>query len=124
MNPQEVFDKVVNHLRTQQQKAETRTSNGGVQCQYRTPFGLTCAAGCMFEDGEYHYKMEGETIDRILEQKAKVIVPSSLINRLYEHRSLLRTLQQVHDHHSMDKWEAKFQAVARSYDLTYAPPID
>lgn len=47
MKPQEIFDKVSQHMINQNQFAMY-----GNECQYYTPHGLKCAAGCLLTDDE------------------------------------------------------------------------
>lgn len=48
MTPQQVFDRVVEHLATQ-----GRASRADSVCLYRGPGGISCAAGCLIPDAEY-----------------------------------------------------------------------
>lgn len=56
MNGQEVFDTVLEHLRT---KGVQCMENG--ECSYRDADGLKCAIGALIDDANYHPIMEGGT---------------------------------------------------------------
>jgi hypothetical protein len=85
---QQVFDHVVRHLALQGKRA----MKGGA-CRYRSPEGLSCAAGCCLRDEEYDPRMEGES----LEQTSTATTPGLFPARLQPHLRLLVALQRVHD---------------------------
>ena len=102
---QEVFDQVVNHLREQGCKSETRT---GGMCAYRVVKEgklLMCAAGCLISEKEYKQSFEGKTWSAL-------DVPSA-------HSSLIDQLQYVHDMFYITDWEQRFMQVAKRNDLLY-----
>lgn len=66
MNRQEVFDKVVNHLLTQNQKSIDESS----QCMYRGINGLMCAVGCLIPDEFYNKDLELKAADSIMVKEA------------------------------------------------------
>ena len=123
MNAQEVFDTVVNHLRTQKQPA----INSGDQCRYRhtEPDGtvLRCAVGCLIADDEYLQEMEGTNIDGLLADYLRL--PNGFLReKLRTHYSLLRALQSTHDDVSrLGEWEACFEEIANYFNLKYTPPV-
>lgn len=98
MNEQDVFDTVVRHLSSQGLKS---WDPGMQMCCYRY-HGLRCAVGCLIPDDEYGEWMEGP-IERIMAHLqdpedpcyGKAPVTEALI---LEHRTLLTSLQRVHDH--------------------------
>lgn len=49
MEAQEIFDKVVLHLRKQGRRAQETNEYGVALCRYRTSDGLKCAAGWLFD---------------------------------------------------------------------------
>lgn len=119
MNAQEVFDKVVSHLRGQGRKS--RDSEG---CLYRSNPGnlaesLACAAGALIEDSEYDPRMERLCFKGIL---SKEWCPVSLKKRLESHYDLIWYLQMTHDDYEPERWEARFEIAARRFGLTYAAP--
>ena len=111
MTPQEVFDKVVAHLRAQGCKAENKDT-----CLYRGPGGTKCAAGCLIDDEDYRSSFEGSTFDRALRR-----VPSLQV-KLGEHESLIMALQRVHDRFEVYDWECSFAHTAGLFGLVYTPP--
>ncbi len=58
MTPQEIFDKVVNHLRAQGAKSEMDHPVAGLMCAYRGIQGRMCAVGCLIPDADYLPTME------------------------------------------------------------------
>lgn len=116
MTPQEVFDKVVTHLRKQ-----GRSSRNG-KCLYR--YGdLKCAAGCLIEDEEYRPFMDGDSdtsIGRILHHPD---TPVSMRERLAPHLELISSLQNLHDNRGVPDWENELSDVARDFDLQYTPSV-
>lgn len=64
LTEQQIFDKVVTHLFTQGRKAGfPPLLNGKLICRYRTPEGLSCAAGCLIKDEHYTPSLEGHTVN-------------------------------------------------------------
>lgn len=114
MNSQEVFDKVVNHLR----KQNTKAMNGSM-CSYRGANGTKCAVGCLMEDNEYSPLFEGNDIYRILKRES---IAPSLTQKLLPHLSLLERLQGIHDIDPVCKWEEEFKLTAKHFKLIYSEP--
>jgi len=108
MNEQETFDKVVEHLRKQNELSQR---NG--TCLYRGPNGLKCAAGCLIPDELYEARMEGK------------IVSASILNKVFKDYNidLIGSLQKCHDYTEIEDWEGKFKAIANLYDLVYKEPV-
>lgn len=127
MTGQQVFDKVVNHLRKQGHKAmssqhEDSMRNGVPICAYLDPAtGDRCAAGCLIESDEYRTTYESERFFMILTNPIYG-APRSLVDRLYPHRSLIGSLHDVHDIKEPENWEETLESVADQYGLTYTPP--
>lgn len=129
---QEVFDKVVSHLRTQGKKSMNEDS----ECLYRGPGGLKCAAGCLIEDEEYRKDFEGSIIGSLCLDKRQFL--SSFIERIIggddnldnisSHElyclnlSLVQALQYIHDRSPVEDWEECFSSLAKGYNLSYSPP--
>jgi hypothetical protein len=114
MLAQEIFDTVVNHLRKQGRRALGSDNT----CLYRAPNGDRCAAGCLVRDEEYQPWMEVRSIVSILEDTKS---PSSLKNRLLEHKSLIASLQNIHDAYPVELWENDFVFIAECHKLIYTP---
>ena len=117
MTPQEVFDRVVGHLRKQGKPSIGRY--GG--CKYRSEDGLKCAIGTVIEDSEYSPKMEGHVLFDFLTMGYD-FVPASMKERLEPHASLLTALMQAHDFTAVELWEPKFQGIAKDFKLDYVAP--
>jgi len=121
---QEVFDKVVSHLRAQNAKS---TINSGVGCAYRGENCRKCAIGCLIPDEEYNPKMEGKPLWDLLRldhQSSLGLFPenSKTNEMLREHFSMLDNMQWVHDMEPIRNWENEFKKVAKLHSLIYTPP--
>ncbi len=106
MTPQEIFDKVVNHLRAQGAK-----SMNGDACRYRSSDGMMCAAGCLIPDSEYSSEIEDLNVD-------SVPFFENLSERVLY---LLFKLQGLHDRVDVGDWEPQLRRIAHYADLTYTP---
>lgn len=113
MTKQEVFDKVLAHLRAQGRKA----LDDRRQCMYRAPDGAKCAAGCLISDEQYGPRLEGKSANM-----SKVHAALSASGVPEDAMPVVQELQGIHDSHSPDQWEAEFARLAKEYGLTYAPP--
>ncbi len=101
MTAQEVFDKVVEHLLTQ----NARSCAADQTCAYRGERGLMCAAGCLIPDDQYDESMEG--IDWL-----KLDLSDA-------HRDLIDNLQSVHDGIEVAYWKEHLRDVARDHKLEF-----
>lgn len=111
MTDQELFDKVAAHLRAQNARAVDARGN----CQYRTEDGKRCAAGCLILDEHYAPELEGKCA--LHDDVWPRLRASGVADR---QAALVRALQNVHDHWSVDKWESELAHVAERHNLT--PP--
>lgn len=86
MTNQEIFDKVVNHLLTQNEKAMTK-----FRCQYRTEDGLKCAIGCLIPDEKYRREFDDKAlvVIELMEFLPNIITIKNI--------PLLEDLQYIHD---------------------------
>ena len=130
MTKQEIFDKVLAHLR--QQRVASETASG---CAYRGEQGRTCAVGCLIPDAEYTPEMEGTAIGAILENgtaRFTIYQPSTtprpVLLSLGQHAVLLADLQSAHDRTMPDcwgdtmlAWEQAMAAIAARHKLKYTP---
>lgn len=126
MNSQEVFDKVVTHLRSQNVQAMSHAFGG---CHYRTENNLKCAVGCLIPDGEYRDWFEGYSVIDLLNKITGKILDKAvdkedfpILLSLKKHQSLLASLQTVHDSSATENWENGFQEVALGHKLQYRKP--
>lgn len=121
MNAQEVFDKVVNHLRQQGKKSQGLVSSsrnaGDTFCMYRNPEGLKCAVGALIEEDEYSPSFELHLLCELLRME----LPDSLRERLAGNYNLIVELQEIHDHSSVEYWENAFKRLAEHENLNYTP---
>ena len=104
---QEVFNQVVDHLLTQNQKSYT--SHGG--CLYRGPDNLKCAAGCLISDEEDNPDWEGRGWGVLVEEG---LVPAT-------HCELICALQGIHDSCSVEDWPSFLKALANEKGLSFNP---
>lgn len=93
---QEIFNYVKHHLLTQNKKALFTWSTGCVSCKYRTEYNLKCAVGCLIPKDMYKSEIEGSTVFKV------VNFYNAKVNK--ERVALLRKLQIIHDHVSVEKW--------------------
>jgi hypothetical protein len=110
MNNQEVFTKVVTHLRKQRVKSYAL----GDGCLYRGPNKTSCAVGCLIPDSEYFADLEQEVVRAIIKRHG---IPS-LRNLDIE---LLTSLQIIHDKYEPDRWEEQWYKLAVFNRLTFTP---
>jgi hypothetical protein len=114
---QEAFDVMVNHLRQQNEKAES-----GLECRYRAweegvdvaeDPTLMCALGCLISDETYHEDMEGLVAHELLAKFGRSI--------LGEHSKcdldFLQDMQSVHDNMKVSKWDDGFKEAAKKWNL-------
>lgn len=125
---QEVFDKVVGHLRRQNAKAVCDDS-----CKYRKINAdgtiLRCAAGCLIDDDDYSEEIEGRAVFSCLDDDENLnpmydVTPTKLLikNGYEECLPLIVCLQSCHDNDEIHDWEKKFKSIASMFELTYTSP--
>lgn len=110
MTNQEIFNKVVSHLRAQGIKSKDATG-----CLYRGPNGTKCAAGCLIEDSEYDPEMERQKIDKLLNNLKR----NHPLLRLSDNLPIIYGLQWTHDEMSVEEWEEQFKIIAKTFHLEY-----
>ena len=88
--PQEIYDRVAQHLITQGQRAAY-----GVSCIYHASNGDKCAIGVLISDEAYLPEMEGLTAYSLIRRHGK-----GLPSWFQANIDLLEDLQEVHDHKS------------------------
>ena len=122
LTDQEIFDKVLVHLREQGKRATLEKAG----CAYRGDKGAMCAIGCLIPDHLYDPRIENRTIDSI-NIESGLDVFHDILFRAGLHGDakrylLLSHLQHAHDFalgHSLDVWELEMQRIADQYSLTY-----
>src|SRR5258706_12904217 len=112
---QELFDTVVNHLRTQKQKSYVTISmspEGDIteyQCLYHSPEGFKCSIGCLVPTPFYKLDMEGRDLRSLIHSD---LLPLPLKQEFDKNYNLILGLQNIHDRKPCDKWEANFRMLA------------
>lgn len=111
MNSQEIFDKVAEHLLTQNCRSVKKDALGMYPCVYRTTEGLKCAIGCLIPEELYDPLMEGLPVETLLRGfiELREYVPEV---------SLAKSLQTVHDLHPPEAWRDELKSVAWQYRLS------
>lgn len=109
---QEIFNKVITHLRKQGKPAAE-----GPYCRYRTEDGLKCAVGCLLPDEEYDSKYEGHIVGGLI-----TILPESKTRDLFKRNvDLLDDLQCLHDNANRENFVAdindRAQRIAAEHGL-------
>lgn len=126
---QEMFDKMADHLLTQMEAA---TDNHG-RCFYRytSPYSgkeLKCAVGCLIDDAEYDFAMEG-SIHKLAEYKREKAnegievlgwLDAVNIDKLIDPFIFLYDMQNVHDTLEPKDWKEYLGAIAEKYKLSDA----
>jgi hypothetical protein len=107
--PQQTFDTVVKHLRTQRCRAVNDSGN----CQYRTAENLRCAAGCLIPDELYDPAMESTEPIHPQHLAGQVII------KLGHVFTLVLALQRIHDTYKVAAWENELQRIANRFSLTW-----
>jgi hypothetical protein len=110
MNNQEVFDKVLEHARTQLERA----INEEGQCCYFEESGLKCFIGALIPDEVYEPEMEAVSIYGLVGEYQSM---AELFNGV--NLDLLVLLQQVHDYQTPGLWEQDLRIIAEDFELTY-----
>ena len=107
---QETFDYIVSNLIQQGAPSSTRCSLGMINCLYRHPAGLRCAAGWCITDERYDKSMEGRSVD-------DVFVLSAVKDAGWDF-DVVCSMQALHDNNAGDEpWLPLFLAAARSYAI-------
>jgi hypothetical protein len=101
---QEIFDKISNHLLTQNKRSAV---NGNGVCMYRFE-NLKCAAGCLIPDELYDSKMEFKKVtelDYFKNNFSDIEIP------------LIRQLQDIHDDFEPLEWSLQIKIIAAQWNL-------
>lgn len=120
MNKQEVFNKVANHLLTQNKKS---WSDEIFDCAYKNNEGLKCAIGCLISDENYYPELESCCIDS--EELHKAIIKSGISLKIYKNDIyypggdllFLYELQKIHDNFEPDVWRGKLSKFAEKWEF-------
>lgn len=143
MTEQEIFDKVLNHLR--QQGCQARDST---RCLYRGANGTKCAAGVLIDDEDYDASFEGQQIWSVLRSDTVILNSLGQLNepamakrqnvrrKLAKALDLIAEMQQIHDRYNemrlvvvelgdepfVDYVNRRFRALAKRFNLVYNEP--
>ena len=119
MTPQEIFDKVWDHLNRQGRPA---TGHNGMGCHYRAPDGAACAVGCLVDDET------AKRWDNYVDQSIEDVVDygDDVPHFVRENVVLLKYLQLAHDDPTasdwLTEWRDRMAEIAERHNLT-VPPI-
>lgn len=123
-NLQVIFDRVKNHLLTQNAKSSDPYDVLGDEfvfnCRYRSNNGLKCAIGCLITDKNYHPSLEGFSINN-------PVIYNSLLNALKKSGidcttrmlEMLDALRELHDGMAVSYWEMGLKNIAAEYFLNW-----
>jgi hypothetical protein len=119
---QPLFERVWNHLLTQQERASTNEQS----CAYRGYEGRKCGVGCLIPNELYRPEMEGLSVTHLLAEYPDL----SLLIRggghpgvdYYAQTELLIQFQRIHDVYASRAWESQLRLTAETYGLT-CPPV-
>ena len=120
MERQEMFDKMVTHLRIQ----KIRSVDVSGICRYRLKrtaahAELKCAVGCLIPDDMYERDMDSEGVIRKLFRSYPKV--SELLGG-EANIEFLTDMQFIHDKESNnEKWESLWKELAENYNLIYTP---
>jgi hypothetical protein len=115
MTNQEIFDKVVSHLLTQNARSMRQIQPGKMThevCAYRGQDGTSCAIGCLIPDEIYTPNMEGWNLIHIMGEWPEV---ASLFEG--SDTNFLQSLQSVHDSYLIGQWKQMLREVGHEYRL-------
>lgn len=116
---QEIFNKVSNHLLTQN---ETSYTTNGSSCAYRGNGGMKCAVGVLISDEFYDKNLEHTSVGTGAVDNA--VAKSLGVNSLSDEIVLfLGKLQSIHDHVGISSWKNRLEQLANDYNLKFSPPI-
>lgn len=132
MTTQEIYNKVVDHLLTQ--NAQAKTGNTG-RCMYLHPqTGFKCAVGALIAPETYNEKFEGQGISSLYSPESTYVEKdwallaaldqSGVLSKKEDPKTfntklgLLCTLQNVHDGWEPTAWPSRLERVANTFDLS------
>ncbi len=110
MNTQEAFNKICDHLMTQNSKAVSIQGD----CRYRGEDGKMCAIGCLIPDDVYSSGMEGKNV------RGTLFDGNEPLRRLFADIDfgMLGDCQDVHDQEPLSSWANKLRDIAAWHGLT------
>lgn len=126
LTEQQIFDKVVNHLRKQRTQAME-----GDGCVYRARNGNMCAVGCLIADEDYNPNFErNDVLSLNLDiYYNRIAASGQLTEFLKNNETLLSRLQAVHDENKgwdvdglSEEGEEELRNIAKNFGLEYTAP--
>ena len=109
MTKQQIFDKIADHLLTQ--NAVSVGPGDNAMCKYRADDGLSCAIGCLIPDELYVKKLEGKEVShRIVREVLKKV---DIINE----GRFLGQFEEMHDYYPPFQWPRYLIEIADKYKL-------
>lgn len=116
MNEQEIFNKVAEHLLTQNESAVVYRASQLKHCVYRTKEGLKCAIGCLIPDEVYTDSIEGQAIGDFRSEPEfwEAIWPGGWTQ---EREEFLTELQNIHDDTPTRSWPRGLRDFAKRRKL-------
>jgi hypothetical protein len=111
---QEIFDQVLQHLRTQKQ-ASLISNSDGKDCAYRGDHGLKCAIGAFIPDHLYSPEMEGKSLKSFCQTNPELDKLFGAQLKFWE------TMQYLHDVWNPFYWEIQAKDIAKRHNLIYTP---
>lgn len=136
MNPQEIYNKIKQHLLSQNERSITivpsiHDDEGYVVCAYRSDDGnLKCAVGALITDDAYSKELEDKSWYKPV--VAKALVESGVKVEAYSRssngnfydwvnadpiRKLLDTAQKIHDAEEVELWQRELELLATELGL-------
>lgn len=112
MTNQELFNRVVAHLRAQGCAAKewvTHPNSRAYLCRYRTADGKKCAVGCLIPDERYIPDLEGKIATHAVVATAAGLEGHNL--------QLATRLQAIHDWIDPREWPEQLKQLAAEFEL-------
>jgi hypothetical protein len=113
MNRIEVFNKVKQHLLTQNERSTVYINSD--RCSYRGDNGMSCAIGILIPDELYNPCMEGSNFYELLEGFPAVAIHLDLDG--LEDVEFLAEIQNIHDGNRPEKWPTRLSKFAEEHKL-------
>ena len=114
---QAIFDKIVNHLLSQNKRSVRHHSYDAQQCAYRGNDGLKCAIGCLIEDDNYSSELESLSVNTYAVKYA--LIKSGINTESHTLMSMLGFCQNMHDSNPPDTWMNSLKSVAEQFNLKF-----
>jgi len=114
---QKIFDRVKNHLLTQNAKAVRNLTTAGQGCAYRGLNDTKCAIGCLIDDAFYHKELEGCGVQEKLVVGALCASLGTKMNT--KDISFLGELQIIHDNYLPLAWKTELRSFALYHQLMW-----